>query len=298
MTPWSTVDVHARRDSRPSAAGRDDPHSDVSADVEWQTPSLTITAKSSRCPAGGWCGPHERNSFGIGLVRHGAWQRRINGVETIVDPVTGYCFRPGETIEVAHFNDEVHTGTIIDIDPEQAAQVLAELAHVSGPFVVSPQIDLAHRMLIAACRSADSDAVEIEERTLTLIAAVVAQRYPRFPCHARRATSTARRRVVTAVCEHLYDSHDVSLVELARAVHYSPFHVSRVFREVVGVTISEYRTRLRMHQVLLRLDEGAPALAQLAAETGFADHSHMTRTLVAQVGLTPSALRERLNPGR
>ena len=53
VTPWSTVDVHARRDSRPSAAARDDPHSDVNADVEWQTPSLTITAKSSRCPAGG-----------------------------------------------------------------------------------------------------------------------------------------------------------------------------------------------------------------------------------------------------
>ena len=42
-----------------------------------------------------------------------------------------------------------------------------------------------------------------------------------------------------------------------------------------------------MHQVLLRLDEGAPALAQLAAETGFSDHSHKTRTLVAQVGLAP-----------
>ena len=51
-----------------------------------------------------------------------------------------------------------------------------------------------------------------------------------------------------------------------------------------------------MHQVLLRLDDGVPALAQLATETGFSDHSHMTRTLVARVGLTPSALRERLHP--
>ena len=291
------MDVDPRGQSRPSVAQRDDPHTDISAAVEWQTPSVMITAKSSRCPAGGWCGPHERNNVGIGLVRHGAWQRRINGAETIVDPVTGYCFRPGETIEVAHFNDEVHTGTIIDIDPEHAAPVLAELAQVSGPFVITPQINLAHRMLIGACRSADADAVEIEDRTLTLISAVVAQRYPGFPCHARRATSTARRRVVTAVCEHLYDSQHVSLVDLAQAVHYSPFHLSRLFREVVGVTISEYRTRLRMHQVMLRLGEGAPALAQLAAETGFSDHSHMTRTLVAQVGLTPSALRERLHPG-
>jgi len=35
-------------------------------------------------------------------------------------------------------------------------------------------------------------------------------------------------------------------------------------------------------------------LASIAAAVGFADHSHMTRSIVAQFGTTPSRLRELL----
>jgi AraC-like DNA-binding protein len=98
------------------------------------------------------------------------------------------------------------------------------------------------------------------------------------------------------VCEQLHHSPNASLVELARAVHYSPFHLSRVFREVMGLTLSRYRTRLRLHDVLTRLD-GASDLNRLAADAGFADHSHMTRTFVTHLGRTPSALRDSLRSG-
>jgi len=46
-----------------------------------------------------------------------------------------------------------------------------------------------------------------------------------------------------------------------------------------------------LHDVLTRLEAGADDLTQLALETGFSDHSHMTRTLVAYLDTTPSALR-------
>jgi AraC-like DNA-binding protein len=170
--------------------------------------------------------------------------------------------------------------------------VLAEIASASGPFVVTPHIDLAHRLLISAALR-DAAGHDVEERTISLISAVLSQTYPRFGCHARRATSIARQRLVSEVCEQLHHTPNIGLVDLARAVHYSPFHLSRVFREVMGVTLSRYRTQLRMHEVLMRLD-GAADLNRLAAEAGFADHSHMTRTLVAHLGRTPSALRDRL----
>jgi len=46
--------------------------------------------------------------------------------------------------------------------------------------------------------------------------------------------------------------------------------------------------------VLDRLSEGEDDLSALASAVGFADHSHMTRTVVAQLGEAPSALRRRL----
>lgn len=284
---WSVVEVDSDEELT-------DAHPDISVAVEWRSPGLTITACSSRCPSGGWCRPHEDHRFGVALVRHGAWRRRVGRVEQFVDPNTGYFRRAGEIVEIAHFADEVHTGTVIDVDPELATPVLAEIEHASGPFVVSPQIDLAHRLLAATLRPEEPDRVKVEDRTLSLIAAVVSQKHPRFPCHTRRTTSTARRRLIVDVCEQLHQAPNGSLVELARAVHYSPFHLSRSFQEVMGLTISRYRTQLRVHEVLMRLDEGARDLNRLAAETGFADHSHMTRTVVAHLGQPPSALREQL----
>ena len=77
-------------------------------------------------------------------------------------------------------------------------------------------------------------------------------------------------------------------------VAVSPFHLTRIFRRVTGVTMTQYRSRLRVHAALERIDCGESDLSTIAASIGFADHSHMTRTIVAQLGQTPTALRELL----
>ncbi len=51
-----------------------------------------------------------------------------------------------------------------------------------------------------------------------------------------------------------------------------------------------------MHAVLERLDKGDHDLSAVAAETGFADHGHMTRTVTGLLGAAPSVLRSRLRP--
>ena len=52
--------------------------------------------------------------------------------------------------------------------------------------------------------------------------------------------------------------------------------------------MSAYRTSHRVHEVLLRLDAGDRGLHRLAADTGFADHSHLTRTFKRFVQVPPS----------
>jgi AraC-like DNA-binding protein len=67
-----------------------------------------------------------------------------------------------------------------------------------------------------------------------------------------------------------------------------------MFRRVTGMTISQDRARLRVQAALERISGGEEDLSRIAASTGFADHSHMTRTIVAQFGHTPSALRSQI----
>ncbi len=75
----------------------------------------------------------------------------------------------------------------------------------------------------------------------------------------------------------------------------SPWAVSRGFGLVFGVSPEAFRARTRARQALkLILDTQTP-LASIAAELGFADQSHMTRSVKQLTGITPQAWRSAAN---
>ena len=47
-----------------------------------------------------------------------------------------------------------------------------------------------------------------------------------------------------------------------------------------------------MGRALERLEQGERSLARLAADLGFADQAHLTRTMREHTGYTPGALRQ------
>jgi AraC-like DNA-binding protein len=64
-----------------------------------------------------------------------------------------------------------------------------------------------------------------------------------------------------------------------------------VFSQLTGSTVSQYRNRLRVSRALQRIADGEQDLAGLAADLGFTDHAHLTRTIRAATGHPPSACR-------
>jgi AraC-like DNA-binding protein len=88
------------------------------------------------------------------------------------------------------------------------------------------------------------------------------------------------------------------LEELARVVHCSPFHLARQFRAVTGTSIASYLLRLRLAIALQRLAEGQADLAGLAADLGFASHSHFGARFRAVFGASPGSVRDSLSAGR
>lgn len=105
---------------------------------------------------------------------------------------------------------------------------------------------------------------------------------------ATRTRSVLSESVLTSLRDfinaNLYEPIEVD--ELARIAGLSPFHFSRTFRRSVGVTPHRYvmRTRLKRARELLR--EGRLSFAQIAAETGFADQSHLSRWVRRVHGVT------------
>jgi len=85
-----------------------------------------------------------------------------------------------------------------------------------------------------------------------------------------------------------------SVMRLAAELDLHPVYLAREFRKRVGRTVGEQARRIRIHAACaLLLDRDRP-LADIAAATGFADQSHLTRVFAATMGCTPAAYRDLL----
>ena len=173
-------------------------------------------------------------------------------------------------------------GTVAELwggDPELPA----------GPLFSDAALDLEHRQLVALAPLVD--AFELAERAILLLAGALGRAHPARLVSGRPSTAAERLRGVEDARELIAASPRLGLLELARAVAISPHHLSRIFSERTGETISRYRNRIRVRIALDRLAGGEPSLARLAADLGFADHAHLTRVVREEVGHAPSLLR-------
>jgi AraC family transcriptional regulator len=84
-----------------------------------------------------------------------------------------------------------------------------------------------------------------------------------------------------------------SLAELARSLDCSPFHLSRTFHQITGISLRRYVNRLRTLIAADRLANGSKDLTDLALDLGFADHSHFTNTFRKEWAESPSRFRAR-----
>ncbi len=82
------------------------------------------------------------------------------------------------------------------------------------------------------------------------------------------------------------------LETLARAAGLSASHLSRIFKEQTGVSISRFRNQQRLQRFLVLYGRGQRTTALAAAlEAGFGSYAQFHRVFREQTGRSPSALR-------
>jgi AraC family transcriptional regulator len=79
---------------------------------------------------------------------------------------------------------------------------------------------------------------------------------------------------------------------LARAVGVHPVHLVRVFRKFQRCTTSEYIRQLRVEYARQRMLTSDDSLVEIALSSGFADHTHFSRSFKRVTGVTPSKFRQ------
>jgi AraC-like DNA-binding protein len=227
-------------------------------------------------------------------ARRGAFLRRERGTEILVDGTVAYLTAPGMVSQVAHPVPGGDVCTSIKFSAPLLATVTgADPADARAVLPMDAASEFALRRITALAAGGDPDG-SLAERVVRFASALLARGLPGRDAAGRPATAAARRRMVSQALAALAADPRLGLVALGRLAGCSPHHLSRVFTQLTGLTVSQYRNRLRVSLALDRLAAGEPDLATLACDLGFADHAHLTRTIRAATGGTPSALRAAL----
>ena len=86
-----------------------------------------------------------------------------------------------------------------------------------------------------------------------------------------------------------------TLAILADDIGMSRATLARRFKELVGQTMFDYLTRLRIQRAKTLLEEVAKPLYDIASDVGYESEVAFTKTFKRQVGMTPTGYRRALN---
>jgi AraC family transcriptional regulator len=171
----------------------------------------------------------------------------------------------------------------LDLDPDRAT--------------LPPAFGLSHPGIAATVRALDAELQAgapggrlVAESLGDVLAVQLLRQFSSPRPVEPRTGGTLPKHKLRAVLEYIEEHLDaeLSLEHLAALAHQSPYHFARLFKNSAGLPPHQYviARRVDRARTLLRARADFP-LAELAAEVGFANQSHLTRHFKRLVGVTP-----------
>lgn len=198
-----------------------------------------------------------------------------------------FAIHPGET----HSNETTFpqgcTYRTLNLDGRLVERLTAHRDYWIQPLICDPATLRAFLDVCRAMRHGDT-VLTIESRIMAALGTLI----ERFGKGRQPTRDGAAPSAVATVRDYLRENHDrkVSLCELAGLVELSPFHLVRSFTQRFGMPPHRYQMQLRLEDAKRLLRQGR-SVANVAAECGFADQSHLLRVFKRTFGVTPTEYR-------
>jgi AraC-like DNA-binding protein len=230
--------------------------------------------------------PHRHDTYGIGVTLEGVQAFSYRGARRVSTP--GKCI-------ILH-PDEVHDGAAGDetglhyrmfyLDPALLAEALAPLG-ATLPFVPTPVVEDAELQRLSLS-VLDMDEAELSSLQVDGFVAELAPVLLRLAHFCSPRTSAAPIKHLHAVRDYLDANRfdQVSSSELEDVAGLDRFTIARQFRRQYGTSPHRYLLMRRLASARERISLGQP-LADIAADTGFADQAHFSRHFKKTYGMTP-----------
>ncbi|WP_199118343.1 AraC family transcriptional regulator [Pedobacter sp. ASV28] len=99
-------------------------------------------------------------------------------------------------------------------------------------------------------------------------------------------------KILVYLHQHIYCPEKLRIKNLADQFNLSPNYVSEYFKKLTNDSLHCYITKYKMNLISQRLIYSEYSLAQVAAEFGFTDESHLSRQFKKHMGIAPSEFRK------
>ena len=196
-------------------------------------------------------------------------------------PVGSLTINPAGYDFAADADEDVEI-LVVAVDPGRMALAAAEGALPEAQLIErlggeDPALfALARTLAFENVHNYPSGALSWNEAASSFVDGLVAGHTAAMPARSRGMLGKDQlRRVRDYVGAHL--DEPIGVEALADIAARSPFHFTRVFSRSVGMTPHRYVVHLRLQRAIELVREGRSGLAEIAARTGFADQSHLSR---------------------
>jgi AraC-like DNA-binding protein len=228
--------------------------------------------------------PHRHDTYAIGITTAGVQTFRYRGSDRVCFPGQLHVLHPDEAHDGAPGTEDGFGYRILYIAPEL---VRDSLAGGALPFVADPVHPLtpATWPIASLLREVDEP---ISELGAADIAVAVADGLLSMSGRRDRGLpsidTTGVRLVRDYLAAHAREQTSASVLE--RIAGTDRFTIARHFRWAFGTSPDRYRAMRRLELAREAIENGE-SLALAAADSGFADQSHMTRQFKRTYGMTP-----------
>ncbi len=249
--------------------------------------------------------PQEPRFLDTGLIesplivfpKHSIWIHHPGSAPFVADPTVVNFYNQGQTYTrhaINQLGDYCHWfRPSVELLSEMVGK---EQVHFSQQNMLCPAtVFLQHLMVLKVVTAEQQPAsVAIDELVLRLLHELLSQHQQPWEFSGQKYRR--HKRLVESVKESLQEdlSVNISLQELSRLHHTSAYHLSRVFKQVTGLGISQYRTQQRLRSLSWALRQDQGDLIELAMNHGFSSHSHMSACFKQTFGITPSDCQKQL----
>jgi AraC-like DNA-binding protein len=224
---------------------------------------------------------HFHNEPELNLVIRGTGSFGTGGSTIQVSAGDLLCWAPGRDHELLGASADLDL-FVVAVTPELSASVLEDrnVMAMAGPVRVRlPRAALSGLNKLCSAPLATREPSGSENH--------VAEFWLR--AHGLRFATLHGAGLAERGLRSLFDRPELGRGDRARLVRGYPSELSRHFHRDVGLTLSAYRTRLRLLRFIQLADAGSRTLLAAALEAGFGSYSQCHRAFQNTIGCTPRA---------